>query len=331
MKDLEERFSYFPFLKKLCDDDYTQRELNIFIERIFKIAYSYIHYRYSQIKKIIDSNLITSQDFAIDAIAPLFQNKSDTDNFILVEEINKWEPPIKNEPEAVFFLNKVISRRVEQHISILLRESDPFFSRILDSINYIIRTQGYQKVNYIGKIFITESVHSDVISNTISPEEFKKLSPGLFSDRKTFLKMIFEYLKNETDYYPAIPLNELIFRIKGRNIAEYVFEEKKENIIEKLEVNEIINSGLSFVKDKLNKSYLKTGKLNQEEYNNFCDALRAMANDLRDGGINPGLYYYLSPYFNNLSLEKYNQKYHNKFEYLAKLLKEKIANELGLK
>ena len=114
MKDLEERFSYFPFLKKLCDDDYTQRELNIFIERIFKIAYSYIHYRYSQIKKIIDSNLITSQDFAIDAIAPLFQNKSDTDNFILVEEINKWEPPIKNEPEACSFTpreGKITDRR----------------------------------------------------------------------------------------------------------------------------------------------------------------------------------------------------------------------------
>lgn len=53
-----------------------------------------------------------------------------------------------------------------------------------------------------------------------------------------------------------------------------------------------------------------------------------MAEDLKNGGVNPGLFKYIEPYINNLSKEEYQLKYHNILEYLLKLMKNKIGEML---
>ncbi|MCX8010291.1 MAG: hypothetical protein N3A61_04010, partial [Ignavibacteria bacterium] len=54
------------------------------------------------------------------------------------------------------------------------------------------------------------------------------------------------------------------------------------------------------------------------------NALEDIAYDLKDGGINPGLYDYLHKYMDKLKIEEYKSNYHNILEYLVRLMKEKI-------
>jgi hypothetical protein len=329
MQFSNENYSFYWFFKKLCDDEYTTVELNNFIERLFKIGESYLQHRYNRIKNLVNSSQDTLEEIAIEAIAPLFQNANYNNHFNLVDDIRNWNPPIKTENESLFFLNKIISNRMEQHISLMLRDSDPFFSKILDSVNYLIRTGDYKKVSYLGKVYITEPNNSNINWIVITDDEFHRIPTYLFFESKILIKSLLYFIKTETQYFPAIPLNELVFKLKHINLSDYLSSGSVNDISDRIEIREILNSALSFTEDKLKSSYLDNGKLTSEEYESFKRALKTLAADLGDGGVNPCLYKYLAPYISGLKKEEYQKKYHNILEYLLKQLKGKIAKELG--
>jgi len=324
----ETRFSYYQFLRKLCDGEYHQSELNYFIERLFKIAKLYINQRYSRIKRIVEANHYKLEDIAVDTIVPLFHRTGDNNEFSIVIETRKWNPPIRSEEESLFFIITIIANRVGQQISRILRESDPFFSRILDSVNYLVRSRGYYKLNYHGTFFILESDNMGINLNVIDHDEFQKIPSNIFCEKEKLLQSVMHYLKTETDYFPAIPLNELVIKLKHINVSWHIADSSSNKFMDKIEIDEAVKNGLCHTERKLKETYLSKGKINQFEYDGFMIALKAITEDLKDGGISPGLHKYLTPYFNNLSYESYQTKYRNILEYLFKHLKENITEEL---
>jgi hypothetical protein len=85
---------------------------------------------------------------------------------------------------------------------------------------------------------------------------------------------------------------------------------------------------LSITLSKLNESYFKKGKLSDEEILLFEKTIKDILVDLKDGGVNPGLYKYLMANDNRITIELYEQKYRNILEYIYKLLKQNIAAQL---
>ena len=121
-------------LQKIQNRDISQTELNRFIEKLFSIALRFVKYNSGRIKRISDeynSNIL--EDIAVDSITPLFLKNQSDGNYILITNYENWTPEISTEEDARFFMLKVISLSVNQQISALLREHDPFFSKILDS------------------------------------------------------------------------------------------------------------------------------------------------------------------------------------------------------
>ena len=57
-------------------------------------------------------------------------------------------------------------------------------------------------------------------------------------------------------------------------------------------------------------------------------SLEDLAKDLKDGGIAPGLYKYVLANYPGLDEQLYKEKYHNIIEYLLKVLKQQIAEQL---
>ena len=225
------------------------------IEICQTIALSYLHYNYRKVYKFLQNENLTLEEFALDALAPLFC-KDEQNNIISIQvSFNNWQPEIKTEDDALFFLNKIVASRVEQHIYSFLKEEDPFFSKILDSVNYLIKTQGYKKSQSLGKTYIIKS--DDEICDTlfISPQEFENIPAPLFSDKKKLIPNLIDYLEKETKFVAAIPLNDLIYRLKHINFSEYAAVESSDNTRNQFEMNEIINIGLTSSLKKLNNSY----------------------------------------------------------------------------
>ena len=58
------------------------------------------------------------------------------------------------------------------------------------------------------------------------------------------------------------------------------------------------------------------------------EQLECIVYDMRDGGINPGLHKYFLEQFSTITFDDYQNKYQNIFEYLFKVLKKEIADQL---
>ena len=65
-------FSYYKFLQDLCANKYNKIELDNFIDRITKIAESYIRYNYNRIKRLVNPSQNSFKSIAMEAITPLF-------------------------------------------------------------------------------------------------------------------------------------------------------------------------------------------------------------------------------------------------------------------
>ena len=104
----------------------------------------------------------------------------------------------------------------------MLKEADPFFSRLLDSVNYLVKVGSYNKIQFLGKTYITETIEGKFEKCFISIDEFERLPAALFKNKKTLLTDLFNYLKNETEFNIAIPVNFLINKIKYINFSEKI-------------------------------------------------------------------------------------------------------------
>ncbi len=298
------------------------------MEKSYKVSFQYLRSYQTKLSKILQQDDLTLSDIAIDAIAPLFQRDEIDSFFVIKKSFENWIPKIQTEEDAAYFLNKITAKNAEQHISTLLKNSDPFFAKILDSLNYFIRKEKYYKINYLGHIYIVETTIDDITANVIGTEQFEKLPVNLFIDQKALLKKIFNYLQSETHFYPAIPLNQLVQKIKYLNISFNALNESIDGCVKSLEVNEKVNAGFETAKELLISSYLNKNKLNETETESFEKTLKDISEDLKDGGINPGLFGYLQKHITGLSRDYYDKKYHNILEYLLRVMKGTIAKEL---
>lgn len=310
----------------------SQVSLNNLIEICQKIALSYLHFNNKKIYKFLRNEDLTFEELSIDAIAPLFLKDKFNENISIRNSFNNWEPSIKTDEDALYFLNKIVASRIEQHLSSILREEDPFFSKILDSVNYLVKSQGFKKIQVLGKTYILRSDYNVIDHLFIDHIEFEKIPSLLFADKKNLIANLLGYLEIETNFVVAIPLNELIYRLKHINFTDYFFAESSGTPNQQFEMNELVSLALTSTLEKLNNSYTLKGKFSEEESKSISNALKDMCEDLMNGGINPGLYNYLSPYIKDLSRKLYKQKYHNILEYLLKSTKTFITeNILGNK
>jgi hypothetical protein len=320
---------YLSFLEKLVDNNFSFREVNFIIESSYKIALHYLNQVNLKIQKIILVDEVPFEDIAIDAIAPLFTRNEQNEFYILKNTFRSWIPSVKTEEEALFLFNTIIANRVEQHITLLLKEADPFFAKIFESINYYFKKENLSKINYFGTVYIVENENLRINKNLIKPNDFDSLPGGLFINKKLLFKNILIFLKENTEYFPAIPINSLVHKIKKINAANFIVDELTENPTDLVELEELVSLGLDSAKDKLNNFYVSKGKLSNEEADFFTKALADMADDLKNGGIKHGLFEYLDPYSKQLSRADYQLKYQNIIEYLLKIMKKTISESLS--
>ncbi|MCZ7609624.1 MAG: hypothetical protein M5U17_05605 [Ignavibacterium sp.] len=93
-----------------------QQSINNLVEICFKIALNHLRFNYRKVQRIILRDEISLEDIAIDSITPLFEKDQSGCFKNILEPFSSWQPPIKTEEEAFYFLSKIIQKRVEQSI-----------------------------------------------------------------------------------------------------------------------------------------------------------------------------------------------------------------------
>jgi hypothetical protein len=315
----------------LKEDSLSQARLKDSVLLSSKIAVKYLRSFHA---KDLDRLLcvgFTIEDIAFDAITPLFVRKSNPNDLPIRQAILKWTEPITSEEDALFFLSQIIGNRVEQELSKKYKELDPFFGKILRSVNYVIEKKGYAKTTYFGVVHLVENDSVSITQLPPEPDFIESLSGNfIYNSTEKTIDSVFKHLKEETNYFPAIPLNALIKRIKEFHSQEFriQFPSDEKGLDESLDIETITNNCLDETLLSLHNTYIVKGKISPEDSKYFREALTKYAYDLKDGGVSRGLY----EYFNNenftITRDDFYKKYYNAFDYLIRLLKRTIVEKI---
>jgi len=310
-------------------DPPTQRkELNSLIEECFKIATVQVRYQMAKLHKPGIMGDLTAKDIAVDAIAPLFTAADDGFIHHLNKVFDEWSPPVVSEEQAKFMLVSILGQRVKQHIHVMMRESDPFFAKILDSLNYHIKKERLFKSEKLRVCYISIGNPATTDLKYLGYEDLLSLQATRFNIRHISIGDILQEIKGDRDEPAAIPLLALAKRIKEVNLLldKPVLTCKATET--EFDVEQLTSTAQTRVLEKLQHSYLDKGKLTQPESILIERALGEMLTDLKDGGIKPGLYHYVEMIDSSICPEVYKQRYHNILEYLLKVLKKELARLL---
>ena len=323
----KEKQSVYLILKQLSNNNGFDRiGFNFLIETVYKIASNYVYHNSKRIP-LFSNNGLSNKDHAIDAISFLFV-KDNNNSYPITNSFKNWNPEISSEEDALFFLYKIVLSRVEQHITKCLKESDPTFAKIFDSLNYFIKKHGYVKQTIFGQQFIKKDSSQGLEKKIISLEDLENVPSYYFMELNQVFETLFTYFENDSKFYLAIPLNALVSRIK--NIQPY-FEHTgntSDFVESSMFVDEIVQRGYSIAYNKLYNSYYYKGKLSISETEIFEKTLQDLAKDLGNGGINSGLYNHLHKNMIDIGRNEYKLKFHNTLEYLLKIMRNNIKKEL---
>jgi hypothetical protein len=303
---------------------------NLLIETCIKIGLGRISHLTYSINKATKC-YINQRDVVIDAITPLFIESSEG-LLGLQRSINNWQYPLETETDAEYFLYIIVSKRLEQHIISLLKEADPFYTYIHRTINYYSKKLGFKKATYRNTKYLVKEQMQLISVLLIPPEELRYLPANLFMHKpEKILNDLHTYLIENTVYFPAIPVNALIKQIKILTTPKYLGNEYFNNEIilsENLFIDTIINRSLSECYDRIDKFYIAKGKIAPSEAEQFKNALKDIANDLKDGDLHQSLYGYMREQMTSLSKEKFYTQYHPILDHLTRVLKNFIGKQL---
>jgi hypothetical protein len=291
-----------------------------------KIARSYITRNFFRMSRLYEYFDINQDELAMDAVAGLFCLDKESQNYTIVNSFRLWKPPVVNEEDAFYFLNKMTASAVEQYLSEMLRGADPVFSKIYNALNYIVKKNCYSKIDHIGCKYIIRQKEEGIRKKMIDPDSFENIPPDYFSETGKNLDEIFDYI-DLMGFYPAIPFNLLVLRLKRISFHIPVQGVNSPADID-LIIDEAIENVLKELDNFLNIKYLTKGKITREEKGFYLLALRDMTIDMRDGGLNPGIHTYLEKYIPGLHCRESYDRYHNILEYLLKIMKKRIYEGL---
>lgn len=324
--------SIFDILNRLKDADPVRTELNFIIKKSYTISISFLKAKFSSKLSSLSLDGNGLEDLAMDAIVPLFvKNKEGV--LGISWALQKWNDPILNDVDADYFLSRIIWRRVDQSVTKLLKERDPIFAKILKTLNFCISTNEYRKERYFGTVFVIKaSTTSKLIdAPVINEENFYMIPNNFFGDKQTNLfEKIFTFLEEQTEYFPAIPLNLLVQSVKNYHSGNTEINSQYDfSMSDQLFLNNIVEDALGGIKEKLDVYYVSKNKMSPSEAEMIYASFTDISEDLLAGGMYGSLFSYLKHQNPNLTKEIFYSKYNNRVSYLLSLLKKDLAENIS--
>jgi|GEM_PF-2770661 hypothetical protein len=310
----------------------TPQTISFLYGNCYKIAYAAVSKKYGQTSHSFFTGDTAIENIATDAIAPLFLSAKPNEPISLYKSLIQWSTPINTEAEAEFFLIKIVTNRVAQHITKLLKDTDPVFKKIHGSLKHFADKNGYNRIYFLGVLYITLPADKEIFGPLIPSEILESLPINLFSAKlDKVLENLFHYIDKETDYFPAIPINAIVRKIKlliGNEFLSPWVEATYPNYEEQIDIEKLIDRCLSKVYKGINELYSYKVRLNDEMLDAYRSVLRDISIDLQNGGINRGIFDYFNNYFADITKDQFYERHYSHLNYLILQLKKGIADQI---
>lgn len=332
------------YFKAIENDSINHSQLTDLIKIFRLIIQSYLINFRSNVSNLLIRNGITITDLAYDCIAEAFGRKSDNKFYHLNKFIISLNHKLDQiDSNSLFLAYKSFLIKVSAaQLARLYSQTDPIGAKILRNIKDNVRKSN-KFLLYSSNSGLILSV-KDYQHNNQQPDfpfdlltsQFNPGNGNLNSD--ILLEKLYDCLNSQNDFKKRLALLDVVYLFKSFYKAHYDMNyDLDESILlqgiesSQFELYDIEQLKLrieTFVKEKILLNYFVKGKLNREETEAIYFTIKDIIIDWFSGiTTNLSIYDYFVKYMN---VEKitYSSNYRTKIEYLVKLTREEISNQL---
>lgn len=325
----------------LCDDPKPEAVRNLFAF-CHRMATAYVKTKAARGTFQATRLGISSEDFALDAIAELFRqdrgSRLDSFKSLIAKTANPVEPLILHHA-----LRRIIFGAVNQHIFRAFHLSDPTLARLIRNIKETAATTAACRcLRWQETLVIAPRRTELLLDRPFLPDELVRIefsghTSRTFSLRQQ-LSIFVAILCRQSTYKRAYPVTGLALLLRTLLLDSEGESSSPpgDEAISESEIQASIDTVLSEMSRSVLDSYVRTGKLSFEEALAYICALKEILIMTYVHGDAGGASYFtvLSKHLGSMDKREYMQKHRTRFEYIMKKGKDvfqaKWKTELGI-
>ncbi len=325
----------------LCGGTVSERDTAAFARVCVRLSIATLMFLQSRGYRIMDESGggPSVEDTAADAVADLFERDAAGEYVRFRRYFSPHLEKTASDAEWLVLLRRLVTRRVQQALSRVFRERDPEGARIRRGLKIAALKHGRWKLETtFGRQWIRLD-HGMIRPETgglslLQDGHLSALACGRFNPRDTLpviLDKLSDFLIEHPELTARIELNDAMRLVRGyRKAAERADVPLSSDPPLSPDLIQAIESGRDSLFLKIERDYRAKGKLDGKEAEAFRLALSDMVEDVLAGDP-PGPYFeYLRVRLQGLDEERYRTQLRTKFEYMAKLLKQKIERAVSV-
>jgi hypothetical protein len=328
-------------LRGILSGTYTPLDLREFAQLCYTLALPLIRRKIAVGKLSLDSVGLKEPDVVYDCLADLFR-RDEKGGFPQIRtyfdhQIDRFED--SSDEELITSLRGLVFGKVGNNTVRIYSEIDPSLGRILRNLKLAVeRAQLFEQMTRFGEVYLlprNADAHFE-----LPPIPFEVLQRDLsrivliHDNIPQMVKKLHAAVIGQKQFQRAVPivsaalLFKEIYRLgwQTEEVGREPFEEAQEVDV----VVKIAEKVCGTLRDEMHSTYVGKGKRTEEEFERYILAVRGiLVNTFSDGEPDRASYFdSLRREFPRLTKESYKRKHQSVLEYLGKLAKERMRDEM---
>ncbi len=327
-----------PLIKSAIDGKITPFEIN----QLVKSAHQFAAIRLTQLLKnqkiTFDIYPHTINSVALDCIAEIFEMDEENRFLELMNYFSNERDPYKvSEEQTLINFRTLVFSKLNDGIFRIYHENDPITSKILRNIKLALKNSGSVKTfERLGETFISAS---EKINFHLPPFPLQELESEILHllhkrvNIKTALSEMCSLLDNKSNYRnfislldAALILKSIYLKIDSVSPISFTIDT---DLLE-MDVKSIVENSIREINLLMEEKYLIKKKLTELEFSCYMKAINQLLTNtyIFNDGVETSYFECLKENMPSLTYDAYRKKHRIHFEYIAKLSKKRVTENL---
>jgi hypothetical protein len=328
-------------LQGILSGTYSPLHLREFAQLCFTLALPLIHKKIALGKLKLDSVGLKEADVVHDCLADLFRRDEKGDfpqiRTFFDHQIGKLETC--SDEEILIELRGLVFGKVKNSLIRIYSEVDPALARILRNLKSALeRTRLFDQITRFGEMCLVPRDVDLLLECPPIPHEFLQQEltrVALVHDNvPEMIRKLHGVISRQGQFQRALPLVSTALLFKEILMLGWETEQEVSDFTEeKMDLENIVKMAervCSKLRADMYSTYVKKGKRTEEEFERYIRAVKTiLVNSLLNQETNGRSYFeLLSREFPGLTKNSYDRKHRTVLEYLAKLGRERMREEM---
>ncbi len=327
-----------PLIKSAIDGKITPFEIN----QLVKSAHQFAAIRLTQLlrnqKITFDIYPHTINSVALDCIAEIFE-MDEENRFpeLMIYFSNERDPNKVTEEQTLINFRTLVFSKLNDGIFRIYHENDPITSKIIRNIKLALKNSGSVKTfERLGETFLSPS---SLINFHLPPFPLQELESELLHllhkrvKIKTALSEMCILLDNNNQYRnfislldAALILKSIYLKIDSVSPVSFTMDAD----LMDMDVKKIVENSINEINLIMEEKYLIKKKLTDFEFTCYMKAICQLLTNtyIFNDGVELSYFDYIKETLPQLTYDEYRKKHRIQFEYIAKLSKKRVTENL---